>query len=118
MNPDPNLNPNRNNPSNLLDTIILLDTTLGSGYCVKDQEVDQKKLSKQLMQFILKRLPAFIHLAQIGSFQQWISNYLFTKLYAIKINLIRLHFFVHTVYIKSTTTWQLKDTFLLHKIIY
>ena len=31
MNPDPNLNPNRNNPNNLLETIILLDTTLGSG---------------------------------------------------------------------------------------
>ena len=35
MNPDTNLNPNpnRNNPNNLLDTIILLDTTLGSGAC-------------------------------------------------------------------------------------
>ena len=33
MNPDPNPNPNpnRNNPNNLLDTIILLDTTFGSG---------------------------------------------------------------------------------------
>ena len=32
MNPDPNPkpNPNRNNPINLLDTIILLDTMLGS----------------------------------------------------------------------------------------
>ena len=28
MNPDPNPNPNRNNPNNLLDTIILLDTSL------------------------------------------------------------------------------------------
>ena len=25
MNPDPNTNPNRNNPNNLLDTIILID---------------------------------------------------------------------------------------------
>ena len=31
MNPDPNPNPNRNNPNNLLDTIILLDTTFESG---------------------------------------------------------------------------------------
>ena len=33
MNPDsnPNPNPNRNNPNNLFDTIILLDTTFGSG---------------------------------------------------------------------------------------
>ena len=33
MNPDPNPNPhpNRNNPDNLLDTIIFLDTTFGSG---------------------------------------------------------------------------------------
>ena len=33
MNPDPNPNSdlNRNNPNNLLDTIILLDTTFGSG---------------------------------------------------------------------------------------
>ena len=31
MNPDPNPNPNRNNPNNLYDTIILLDTTFGSG---------------------------------------------------------------------------------------
>ena len=31
MNPDPSPNPNRNNPSNLLDTIILLDTTFGLG---------------------------------------------------------------------------------------
>ena len=35
MNPDPNPNPNPNrnniNPSNLLDTIILLYTTFGSG---------------------------------------------------------------------------------------
>ena len=31
MNPDSNPNPNRNNPINLLDTIILLDTTFGSG---------------------------------------------------------------------------------------
>ena len=34
MNPDPNPNRNRNNqynPNNLLDTIILLDTTFGSG---------------------------------------------------------------------------------------
>ena len=32
MNPDPNPNPNpdRNNLNNLLDTIILLDTTFGS----------------------------------------------------------------------------------------
>ena len=38
MNPDPNPNPKpiRNNPNNLLDTIIVLDTTFGSGirqYC-------------------------------------------------------------------------------------
>ena len=33
MNPDPNPNPNynRNNPNSLLNTVILLDTTLGSG---------------------------------------------------------------------------------------
>ena len=31
MNPDPNPNPKRNNPNNLLDTIILLDTTFRSG---------------------------------------------------------------------------------------
>ena len=33
MNPDPNpnLNPNRNNSNYLLDTIVLLDTTFGSG---------------------------------------------------------------------------------------
>ena len=31
MNRDPNPNPNSNNPNNLLDTIILLDTTFESG---------------------------------------------------------------------------------------
>ena len=31
MNPNPNPNPNRTNPNNLLDTIILLDTTFASG---------------------------------------------------------------------------------------
>ena len=31
MNPDLNPNPNRNNPNNLLDIMILLDTTFGSG---------------------------------------------------------------------------------------
>ena len=31
MNPGPNPNPNPNNPNNLLDTIILLDRTFGSG---------------------------------------------------------------------------------------
>ena len=29
MNPDPN--PNRNNPNKIMDTIIVLDTTFGSG---------------------------------------------------------------------------------------
>ena len=31
MNPDPNPNPSHNNPNNLFDTIVLLDTTFGSG---------------------------------------------------------------------------------------
>ena len=29
--PNPNLDPNRNDPNSLLNTVILLDTTLGSG---------------------------------------------------------------------------------------
>ena len=32
--PNPNPNPNRDNPNNLLDTIILLGTTFGSGDCL------------------------------------------------------------------------------------
>ena len=43
MNPDPNPNANRNNPNNLLDTMILLDTTFGS--CVQHNSSLFKLLS-------------------------------------------------------------------------
>ena len=38
--PTPNPNPNRSNPNNLLDTIILLDTTFGLGGVLRSQRVE------------------------------------------------------------------------------
>ena len=44
MNRDPNLNPNRDNPNNLLDTIILLGTTFGSSGIYPNKIIVSNKL--------------------------------------------------------------------------
>ena len=47
MNPDPNPNPNRKKPYNLLDTIILLNTTFGSGALARSEIFVDAKCKSQ-----------------------------------------------------------------------
>ena len=66
MNPEPNPNPNCNNPDNLLDTIILLDTTFGAGVWGHQEHVEKKLVLPKCLWIFCKFVSACNNVSEVG----------------------------------------------------